>query len=220
MDLTNGSGFAGGVSWDQIAAVAGAREITQAANDIPQRFVGGLTIMPKANLKNRFASVAANGWTLAPVWTVQSGLTYSYGLTSGTSVPGGASTFNGSGGNAASSGTSGNAEYVNLSAYPQYYSSDVFNGLGVRRNSMRGTTIDNVDVRLSRAFSFMEKYKLTLSGEAFNIMNRQQFTAFNYTAYTLSGTTGTYQSSFGTPSSAGNTIYRERQIQFVGRFEF
>lgn len=78
----------------------------------------------------------------------------------------------------------------------------------------------DVDVRLSRAFAYREKYKLTLGGEAFNILNRQQFTAYNTTAYTLSGTTGTYQATFGTPSAAGNTIYRERQIQFVGRFEF
>ncbi len=59
-----------------------------------------------------------------------------------------------------------------------------------------------------------------IAGETFNALNRQNFTAFNTTAYTLSGTTATYQSSFGTPSAAGNTIYRERQIQFVGRFEF
>ena len=192
----------------------------RSANDIPQRFVGGLTLAPRIELANRYASLFANGWTLAPVWTVQSGLTYSYGLTSGTSIPGGNTTFNGSGGTAASAGTSGGAEYVNLSAYPQYYAQDSFNGTSVRRNSQRGTTIDEVDARLSRGFSFREKYKLTLSGEAFNILNRQQFTAFNYTAYTLSGTTATYQSSFGTPSAAGNTIYRERQIQFVGRFEF
>ncbi len=68
---------------------------------------------------------------------------------------------------------------------------------------------------------------MTLSGEAFNLLDSQQFTAYNTTAYTLSATsatattgTATYQSSFGTPSAAGNTIYRERQIQFVGKFEF
>jgi len=190
------------------------------ANDLPQRFVGNLTLMPKFPIANRYAALAANGWTLAPVWTVQSGLAYSYGLTSGTSVPGGAATFNGSGGTAASSATSNTAEYVTLSAYPQYYSQDAFNGVSVSRNSMRGVTVDDIDVRLSRAFSFHEKYKLTLAGESFNILNRENFTAYNYTAYSLSGTTATYQSSFGTPSGAGNTIYRERQIQFVGRFEF
>jgi hypothetical protein len=190
------------------------------SNDLPQRFVGNLTLMPKFPIANQYVASVANGWTLAPVWTVQSGLAYSYGLTSGTSVPGGAATFNGSGGIAVSSATSNSAEYVSLSAYPQYYSQDSFNGVNPRRNSVRGVTVDDVDARLSRAFSFQEKYKLTLSGESFNILNRQNFTAYNYTAYTLSGTTATYQSTFGTPSGAGNTIYRERQIQFVARFEF
>ena len=185
------------------------------ANNIPQRFVGYITFMPKFSIANRYASLAANGWTLAPVWTVQSGIPYSYGLSSGTSIAGGATTYNGSGGIGA-----GGVQYVNFQAYPQYTSSDIFNSAGVRRNSLSQANIDDVDARVSRAFSFREKYKLTLSGEGFNILNRQQFTAYNTTAYALSGTTATYQASFGTPSAAGNTIYRERQIQFVGRFEF
>ena len=185
------------------------------ANDIPQRFVGSITIMPHASIANRYLSQLANGWTLAPVFTVQSGIPYSYGLTSGTAIAGGATTYNGSGGLGA-----GGSEYVNFGAYPQYAASDVFNGAGPRRNTARQTNIDDVDARLSRSFSFHEKYRLMIAGETFNALNRQNFTAFNTTAYTLSGTTATYQSSFGTPSAAGNTIYRERQIQFVGRFEF
>jgi hypothetical protein len=59
-----------------------------------------------------------------------------------------------------------------------------------------------------------------IGAETFNALNRQNFTAFNTGAYTLSGTTATYQATFETPSAAGNTLYRERQLQFVGRFEF
>ncbi len=121
------------------------------ANDIPQRFVGSITIMPHASIANRYLSQLANGWTLAPVFTVQSGIPYSYGLTSGTAIPGGATTYNGSGGVGA-----GVAEYVNFGAYPQYAASDVFNGAGPRRNTARQTNIDDVDARLSRAFSFHE----------------------------------------------------------------
>jgi hypothetical protein len=184
-------------------------------NDIPQRFVGGITLMPKFNIANKYASLAANGWTIAPVFTVQSGVPYSYALSSGTSIPGGTSTFNGSGGLGG-----GIAEYVDFKAYPQYYSTDVFNGKGIQRDSKRQANIDDVDARVSRSFSLRDKYKLTLSGEAFNVLNRQEFTAYNTTAYSLSGSTATYQATFGTPSGAGNTIYRERQIQFVGKFEF
>jgi hypothetical protein len=192
------------------------------ANDIPQRLVGGITIMPKFSIDNKIVSQVANGWTLAPVFTSQSGVPYSYGLSGGTSIAGGTATYNGSGGLGGAV-----SEQVDFQAYPQYGTSDVFNGAGVRRDSARQATIQDVDVRLSRSFSFREKYKLTLSGESFNVLNRQEFTAYNTTAYALTipstaptTATATYQSTFGTPSGAGNTIYRERQIQFVGKFEF
>lgn len=188
----------------------------KSVNDVPQRFVGSLILAPKFNIANRAASQVANGWQLAPVWTLQSGIPYSYGLSGGTSIPGGSATFNGSGGSGASTG-----EYVDFRAYPQYSSLDVFkNGIYPSRDSQRYAAIDDVDARLSRTFSFHEKYNLTLGAESFNLMNHENFTAYNTTGYTLSGTTANYQASFGTPSAAGNTIIRERQIQFLGRFEF
>jgi hypothetical protein len=200
----------------------------RSANDIPQRFVGNLTIMPTFKLTNKIASQLANGWTIAPVWTVQSGVPYSYGLSGGSALLGGAATFNESGGTAPSNASGTNSEYVDFQAYPQYYPQDSFvNRAGTSRNSARQANVDDVDARVSRAFTFREKYKLTLSGEAFNLLNRENFSAYNTGAYTLTtasttATTGTaaYQATFGTPSAAGNTIYRERQIQFVGRFEF
>ncbi|MGA7342323.1 MAG: TonB-dependent receptor [Terracidiphilus sp.] len=201
---------------DQTDPFTTAPDYGRSANDMPQRFVGSLVLAPKFSIANHFASVAANGWSLAPVWTLQSGVPYNYALSGGTSIPGGASTFNGSGGSGASGG-----QYVDFRAYPQFQSSDVF-GTGVypSRNSKRQASIDDVDTRVSRSFSFHEKYKLMLAAEAFNLMNHENFTAYSTTAYTLSGTTATYQATFGTPSAAGNTIYRERQVQFVGRFEF
>jgi hypothetical protein len=201
---------------DQTDPFTTAPDYGPSVNDIPQRFVGGLTIAPNLPIANRFAAAAVNGWTLAPVWTLQSGIPYNYNLSSGTSIPGGSSTFNGSGGIGA-----GITQYVDFRAYPQFASSDNFgSGPMPSRNCARQANIDDVDARLSRSFSFREKYKLTLSGEGFNILNRENFTTYNTTAYTLSGSTATYQATFGTPSAAGNTIYRERQIQFVGRFEF
>lgn len=194
----------------------------RSVNDMPQRFVGSLVISPSFNINNRVASGVANGWELAPVWTIQSGVPYSFGLSGGTSIPGGASTFNGSGGVGATGGGGGaTGEYVNFRAYPQHSATDSFaNGVYPSRNSVTQASIYDVDTRLSRTFGFREKYKLMLAAESFNIMNHRNFTAYNVTAYTISGTTATYQASFGTPSAAGNTIFRERQIQFVGRFEF
>jgi hypothetical protein len=198
----------------------------RSGNDIPQRFVGNITFMPTFHLANHIANVAANGWTLAPLWTVQSGLPYSYGLSGGTALGGGGTSFNGAGGTPTSAAGS-EGEYIDFKAYPQYYSSDAFNtGIFPQRNSVTGVTMDDVDVRLSRAFAFMEKYKLTLSTEVFNVLNRQNFTAYNTTAYSF--TTGatpnvgsaSYSSTFQVPSGAANTIFRERQIQFIARFEF
>jgi outer membrane receptor protein involved in Fe transport len=194
-------------------------EYARSANDIPQRFTGNITIAPTFALKNKTESYIANGWTLAPVWTVQSGIPYSYGLAGGSSVTGGATTFNGAG------GTENGAALVNFNAYRNLGNNIALPG--VSRDNFRQASIDEVDLRLSRGFTFLTKYKLTLAAEAFNILNRQQFSAYNTGAYTLSvpqtnATIGTaaYQSTFGTPSAAGNTIYRERQIQLFGRFEF
>jgi hypothetical protein len=188
----------------------------RSVNDLPQRVVGSLLLAPKFPIANHAGAALANGWSLAPVWTLQSGLPYNYGLSGGTSIPGGTTTYNGSGGIGAGIG-----EYVDFKAYPQYASLDSFAG-GVipSRNSARQTAILDVDARLSRTITFHEKYNLLLAAESFNIINHQNFTAFNTGAYTISGTTATYQGTFGTPSAAGNTIYRERQVQFVGRFEF
>jgi len=199
---------------DQTDPFTNAPDYGISANDIPNRFVGGMTIAPKFALVNKIASLAANGWTIAPTWTVESGVPYSYGLTSGTSIAGGSASFNGSGGVGG-----GVAQYVNFKAYPQYAASDVFNA-GIQRDSARQASIADVDGRVSRAFTLHEKYRLTISGEGFNLLNRQQFSAYNTTAYSLSGTTATANGAFGTPSAAGNTVYRERQIQFVGKFEF
>ncbi|HEV2484403.1 MAG TPA: TonB-dependent receptor [Terracidiphilus sp.] len=201
---------------DQTDPFTTSPDYGRSANDMPQRVVGSLVLAPKFNISNRLASETANGWSLSPVWTLQSGIPYSFALAGGTSIPGGTTTFNGSGGIGAGSG-----QFVDFKAYPQYASADVFaTNVFPYRNSARQTAILDVDSRLSRTFSIREKYNLMLAAESFNLLNHQNFTAFNTTAYTLSGTTATYQASFGTPSAAGNTIYRERQIQFVGRFEF
>jgi hypothetical protein len=192
----------------------------RSVNDIPHRLVGSLTLAPEFRLKNKTTALLANGWMLVPVWTLQSGIPYSFYLSGGSSLPGGGKTYNGSGGSGASSG-----QYVDFRAYPNFtsssnYSANVFPS----RNSQRQANILDVSTRLARTVTVAEKYKLMFGAEAFNILNRQNFTAYNTTAYTLSGSgsamSASYQSTFGTPSAAGNTIYRERQIQFVTRFEF
>jgi hypothetical protein len=61
---------------------------------------------------------------------------------------------------------------------------------------------------------------LEFLAEAFNLFNRFQGTSVNSTMYTLSGSTLNFSSTFGSITAAGNSIFRERQIQFAARFNF
>jgi len=82
-----------------------------------------------------------------------------------------------------------------------------------------------MDLRVSRRFHFTEAMGLEVLAEGFNIFNRYQVTGVNTTAYVISGTTMTFNgptsnSPFGLPNAAGNSLIRERQIQFAARFTF
>lgn len=162
-------------------------------DNIPLRFVVDLVWNPSISLSNRFANAVANGWTLSPIATLQSGLAYSY-VVSGGANGGISSSLNGSNG----------GNYLNT--------------LG--RNSAKQPAIDDVDLRIARDFGIYDRLKLNLFAESFNILNRQNITSVNTTAYTASGTTLNYQSTFGVPTAAGNTVYRERQLQFGARLTF
>jgi hypothetical protein len=146
----------------------------RSVNDLPQRFVGSLIIAPEFKSADGLKSELVNGWELAPVWTVASGATYGFGLTGGTSLPGGSASFNGSGGLNGSGGIgAGSSQFVDYRAYPQYLSSDIFNsGVYPSRNSRRQANIDDVDVRLSRALRFRDRYTLRLGAESFNIIRQ------------------------------------------------
>jgi outer membrane receptor protein involved in Fe transport len=157
------------------------------------RFVGNVVWSPTVKIANRISSAALNGWTFSTIATTQSGVPYSWNV-SGGATGGLATTLNGSNG----------ANYVN--------------SLG--RDSRMLPGIKNVDLRGSRSLSLAEKLKLRFELESFNIFNHQNITGVNTTAYTVTGSTLTYQSSFGTPNAAGNTVYRERQIQGDVRLSF
>jgi hypothetical protein len=73
---------------------------------------------------------------------------------------------------------------------------------------------------LSRRFSIGEKAKIEVLAEAFNFFNRTEVTSVNTTLYNLSGSTLTYNPSFGQTTGADSTLFRERQVQLAVRFEF
>lgn len=164
-----------------------------------------------------WAGYLLNGWRLAPIYQVQSGLPYSL-VTSG-SAPGGASgSANGSGGRAGLTLTG--------------------------RNDYRLPRTQVVDVRLSKKFTITERFNLELLGEGFNLFNHVNYTGVNNTGYFVttsnitlpSGTVVTCSAAapclnynttsagvpvFGTFTSANsNFAYSSRQVQIGLRLRF
>ena len=167
--------------------------------DVPHRFVGSLVYAPETLFGFGADSGAwraiLGGWTIAPIVTVQSGFTFS-----------GVTTNSLSGAQSSGSGLLGAG---GSSRIP-----------GIERNAFRTPKIVNIDLRIARRIKFTETMNLEFLAEAFNLFNRFQVTGVSTTLYTLSGTTLTFVPAFGTPTVAGNSIFRERQVQFAARFNF
>jgi hypothetical protein len=161
--------------------------------DTPHRFVGSAIWSP-GGFGDGAARLITKGWTIAPIFTAQSGRPYSADISGRPIAAALNSSLTGSGGNS------------------------FFLPLG--RNSFRQPKIVNLDLRLSRRFNFTESTNLEFLIEAFNLMNRTHITAVNTTAFTISGSNLNPVASFGTESSTGNSIFRERQVQWAVRFHF
>jgi outer membrane receptor protein involved in Fe transport len=169
---------------------------TRSNNDIPHRLVASAVWNPGAPSFVKESPVGKaifSGWTIAPIFVAQSGNVFS-AATSG-SAP------NSIAGGITGSGASGRNIFY-------------------ERNAFRQPRIVNLDMRLSRRFHIKEQANIEFLAEAFNIFNRFQVTGINFTQYSFSGTTLNFQPAFGSVFSAGNSIYRERQVQFAVRFEF
>ncbi|MEP6636234.1 MAG: hypothetical protein ABJB97_05870, partial [Acidobacteriota bacterium] len=169
--------------------------VAPSPNDIPHRFVVSAVWQPgvPSGLQDSAVGRALfRGWTLAPIFVAQSGNVYTANV---TGTCGGIS-----GGFTCSGGPARN--------------------LALARNSFRQPRIVNLDMRLSRRFHIKESMNFELLGEAFNVFNRFQVTGINFTQYAFSGNNLNFVPAFGSVFSAGNSIYRERQVQLAARFEF
>jgi len=180
-------------------------------NNIPNRFVINMVMNSPWHVKGPLG-VLANGWELAPIFQAQTGLDYSIG-TSGT-APGAATSGGGING------------------------SDGAFRIGGRNGFIMPDT-QNLDLRLSKSFSFKEKVRLELLGEAFNLFNHFNATTVNSTGYsvstsgTITDTAGNSQTcasatpclsantAFGTITGANsNFIFSTRQIQIGLRLKW
>ncbi|MBA2526942.1 MAG: TonB-dependent receptor [Pyrinomonadaceae bacterium] len=163
--------------------------------DIPHRFIASAVWAPKLvkDPDNKVARAIFNGFSLAPIVTLQSGRPYSADV---SGRPAGAL-------NSTITGSNGFSYFIPLG-----------------RNSFQQPKIFNVDMRLSRRFHFTESTNLEFLVEAFNLFNRTHKTAINDTAFDIVGTSLVPRASFGEESATGNTLFRERQVQWAARFHF
>ena len=102
---------------------------------------------------------------------------------------------------------------------------------GLPRNLYTGPGMGDVDMRISREFTFTERVKLSLLGEAFNVFNHTNVFTVNTQQYTYTGPgTGVCTghangclvpvTSFLTPSATNNNLFGARQLQISGRLTF
>jgi len=195
-------------------------EFGNSSFDVRHRFVLNAIVNSPWKVKG-WLGYLANGWEFAPLYQAQTGLPFSL-ATSGSapgSLPAGGGGVNGSGGR---------------------------RGIDIiGRNTFRFPRTQVVDVRVSKKFTFAEKYNFEVSGDAFNLFNHVNPTVMTTTGYlvatspvtTAAGTTvpcslaapclnfnvnsKTFAPVFGTVSNANsNFAYTSRQIQIGFRFTF
>jgi hypothetical protein len=162
--------------------------------DRRHKFVVSAVYAPRVQSDRRAVTAILDGWSIAPIFQLYTGLPYD-GVVSGSVTGGTAGSLNGA-------GSSSNRLPL------------------LTRNAFTGPGVKNFDMRLSRRFYIKEGMNLEFLAEAFNILNRTQFTGANTTMYTLTGTTLNFNAPFGQITEAGGTLYRERQVQLGFRFQF
>lgn len=157
-----------------------------------------------------------DGWHLNPVLQVQNGLPYSAGV-SGTQPSSGSLKANSSGMTG-----SGSSSYL----------------LQIGRNTMKQPSTVVLDCHLQKDLRVNERYNIELLGEVFNVLNHQNVTGVNSTAYAINGTAtsttpanslvyqpaqgaGVNASGFKTVNNAdSNFVYSQRQVQIGIKLDF
>lgn len=174
------------------------------------------------NKDNKTARALLNGWTIAPVFNWFSGQRYT-GNVSGSITAANAG-YTSNAGTGVCIGPAGSDPAATPGCFTPGGGLNGSGGAtrypGLPRNFFKQPSIQFLDLRLSRRFNLGEKAKIEVLAEAFNFFNRTQVTSVNSTLYTLSGTTLTFNPTFGQTTGADSTLFRERQIQLAVRFEF
>jgi hypothetical protein len=93
---------------------------------------------------------------------------------------------------------------------------------GTLRNQFTTPAIYVFDTRVTKSFTFGEKYKLSLIAEAFNLFNRSNIATVNTGRYGIASNSATVLTNpaLSTPFGFARTFLGERQIQLAARFRF
>jgi len=90
-------------------------------------------------------------------------------------------------------------------------------------NAFFGRTSESQDVRVTKSFTFKEKYKLSILGEVFNVLNYANIGSASYNLDLTSSASATVPSVFGIPTQRSAQTFGSggpRAFQFGGRFTF
>ena len=192
----------------------------RSALNFPHRIVATAVWAPRItaliNSEVRPVRTILDGWRLGGIFTESAGRGYSYMIFGGSRLPGGHESINGSGG------------------------STVLPTAG--RNTLRLPDTADLDLRLTRTFRLGETLRAHASADAFNVVNRVNYSGVTQRAYIVGapGTSGAptgitpllFQDAatigaeglntlpFGAFTDAGAGPARERKIQLGVRLEF
>jgi hypothetical protein len=177
----------------------------------PHKVLASVIWEPTLASERHWLRIAANGWTVAPLFTESSGRPYSLDIFGGTRLSGGHESINGAGG----------AAYLPT----------------VGRNTLRLPDTSRIDLRVSRGFHVTERVRMRGSAEVFNLTNRVNYSAIMQRAFLVGTTTngitplifqdaatvtaeGLNVRPFGTFTAASTGQSPERQVQLGLRVEF
>ncbi|HXK06833.1 MAG TPA: TonB-dependent receptor [Verrucomicrobiae bacterium] len=187
------------------------RKLEYALSDLDQRqrFVANAVWMPSARgVSNHAARMILDGWAFSTIVTMSTGQPVTPYITGAPSPLDGGVT----GGVSYAGPTQGRAGWL-------------------PRNANTAPGFHNVDFRIGRQFSFTERLKLALIGEAFNLFNHTNVSGVNNTAFAYSapgsgvcaGHTNACFSPNATylaPTSTSNLLWGPRQLQLSARLTF
>ncbi len=177
----------------------------------PHKILASAVWEPTLAGEQHWFRIAANGWTVAPLFVESSGRPYSLDIFGGTRLTGGHESINGAGG----------AVYLPT----------------VGRNTLRLPDTGRLDLRVSRAMRVTEKVRMRGSVEVFNLTNRVNYSAIMQRAFLVGTETNgvtplVFQNAatvaaeglnvrpFGTFTAASTGQSPERQVQLGVRLEF